>query len=85
MKEPAKEGRDQRVHSDPASLDDPVSFISGVKGSLQFATDNQERIDVLARAKKHADREWLCWSDVRKYIDNQLAVVEYEAQLKLPL
>jgi len=61
------------------------AFVAGVRESLAHTTTNQERVDTLTRAKKHADREWFYWSDVRKYIDNQLAVVEYEAQLKLPL
>lgn len=77
MKEPVKEGRDQGVHS--------IDFVAGVRESLKLAATNEERIDVLARAKKHADSQWFYWKDVREYIDNQLAVVEYEAQLKLPL
>lgn len=62
-----------------------VNFVADVRESLRCATTNQERIDVLTRARKYADSQWFYWIDVRKYIDNQSAIVELEAQLKLPL
>jgi len=76
MKEQVRERRDQRVHSD---------FVMDLKDALGRSATNQERIDALTAAKIHANRHWLYWSDVRKYIDSQLAVIAYEAQLKLPM
>ena len=69
MKEPAKDGREL------------VSFET-IRESLKGA-GGQERVDILARAKKYADDRWFYWSNVRKYIKSQLEIVEIEAQLKL--
>ncbi|MCK5642571.1 MAG: hypothetical protein KAJ19_17315 [Gammaproteobacteria bacterium] len=86
MKEPVKEERSQ-AHSDPIVLSrvgDPDPIVS-VKLGLKFAVTNQERIDVLARAKVHADRQWLYWRGVARWIDGQMKTIELEAQLRLPL
>ena len=60
---------------------EPVNF-EIIQESLK-GTSGQERVDVLAGAKKYADDRWFYWGNVRSYIKNQLEIIEVEAQLKL--